>query len=544
MAQARTQTHDSDSAIDLLQQALQICADYQDARDLLAKNPPAGPSQLVAQVSDTLVSLRWQASPTRGSLRYRVMRKVGSPPVSAQDGATLATVTGAYYSDTSPEIGKPLYYAVFADRGGVPSLHAATLSQAVMLTPPVAQVVAQVNDRQVELSWDTPANARRILITRKEDAPPRDQRDGIPVKALDLHHLTDQEVRNDTSYFYRIVCQYADAQGGERLSTDVIVEATPQVPPAPIRDFVIETQSVSASERLATLRWVAPAKGNAVVLKSPQQPTLRVGAIIPEDQLHEYGTVLRGQRETLTDRWLQEGACAYTLVVVFQRMAYIGASQPFAAVDDVRDLRARNLGASVRLSWTWPATCQRVVVALSGDHWPSRQDPTATQHTVVKAVYDHTEYFELSGRHEKDLFIVVYAEMRAAGATVYAPGISRGARVQLRIASKGALESAIRRVKPLFGTAQLVLRLRTRTATTLPAFIIRSKQYGLPFTKTDGEFVTRVGPFTTPIELVDVQLEARRYAQETFARLFLEDDNANELVEVNHPNRERLRLDA
>ena len=533
-----------DDAADICQQALRQCADYKEARDLLAKNPPAPPAQLVARVGGSVVNLNWQRSSTRGTSAYRIVRKRGTQPVSSGDGQTIATVVGTSCDDTTPEVGVPLFYAVFADREGVPSTQGAMITQPIMLTADVRDTVARVDNGLIELTWQPPANVRQVAVTRKEGLPPRDLHDGVALTVLDHSHLTDRGLRNETRYYYRIVCQFLDQKETLVNSAGIIVDATPQIPPQVVSLLSVEMTRSGANERVAVLRWKAPAKGSVAIVKATQPPALRAGSVIPEANLRQYGQILQGQQETLSDIWQHAGACYYLPVVLFQHMAYAGPAQHFAAVDDVAGLHIQNQGAVVRLHWVWPDGCRKAQVATSLSGWPPANDPAANVRMVDRTLYDRLGYFEIPGQANQDLFIVVYAVMALNGEDVLAPGTTSGARAHLRIGSKVVLEYEIKRSKssPLFGKDQVTLQLRPRTPARLPAMILKRKQYSLPFNKTDGDFVQRVEAFAEAVDRADIPLEIGAYPPESYAKLFLEDDGAYDVVEVNHPSRDKLRI--
>lgn len=527
----------ADHKADLCTQALRICADYAEARDLLAKMPPEPPSNLVVTPSERIVSLRWSASPTR-SAGYVVVRKSGSKPVSAKDGQQVGKVAGYNFDDTQPTRGVPLYYAVYADREGVTSAAGAVALRAVLLIAEVEQLAQRVDDGAVELTWQPPANATRITVVRKEGGVPRGPVDGTVLVPVEPGHLVDRGLVNSRRYGYAVYCQFRDADGAVVMSHGVTLEAAPEIPPRPVDALHMSTTPSGAGFDVR-VTWQAPAKGEVAVLKSAQEPALRAGEVVPAEGLSRYGQVIQGDRYGLTDHWGAPGAAYYLPLVIFQRMAYAGTAHRWVCIDDVYNLRVQHLGPTVRLQWDWPRDCHDALVAYDRVGWPRLGvQPTTSTLKITRAEYERLGYVDLSATGGEDYFISVAAVVQHGGDTI----IGGGARAQVRLASRVTLEYDLRAPGRLFGAKHYRLVLRSNAAATLPILLLRSKRHGLPMGKADGELLYRTsGP--TPVEgELEIELPDRSYAPDTYAKLFLEDDAAYDAIKVFHPEREKLRL--
>jgi len=86
---------------ELCRKALKLCVDCQNARDLLGTFSLTPPSNVQAKKGEMLVSLTWDSSPV-DDIKYKIIRKANSHPVSVNDGVVLATVAGCLYDDTKP----------------------------------------------------------------------------------------------------------------------------------------------------------------------------------------------------------------------------------------------------------------------------------------------------------------------------------------------------------------------------------------------------------------------------------------------------------
>jgi len=118
--QAKTRSNENQK-LDLYLSAIEECADSRDALDALATIPPAPPTHLNIQTSEKIISLKWQASTSKRGVKYKIIRKIGSPSASVADGEELREVPLCQYDDNTATAGVTYFYAVFAVRGAIPS---------------------------------------------------------------------------------------------------------------------------------------------------------------------------------------------------------------------------------------------------------------------------------------------------------------------------------------------------------------------------------------------------------------------------------------
>jgi hypothetical protein len=527
----------ADDNADLCTQALRVCSDYAEARDMLAKMPPAPPTNLVVTPSDRIVSLKWTPSATRNA-GYVVVRKSGSQPVSAKDGQQIGKVAGYVYDDTQPVRGLPLYYAVYADREGVTSAAGAVASRSVLLLAEVDRLAHRVSDGAIDLTWQPPDNATRVSVVRKEGGVPRGPVDGIVLTPAESGHLVDRGLVNGRRYGYGVYCQFRDQDGTVLTSRGVTLEATPETPPQPVRTMAITTTATSAGFDVR-LTWQAPGKGEVAVLKSPGEPTLHAGEVTPVDTLSRFGQVMQGERNSLTDHWSKPGVAYYLPLVLFQRMAYVGTAQRWVCIDDIRNLKVQNLGPTLRLQWEWPRDCNDALVAYDRTDWPQPGvRPSTSTLKVTRAEYERLGYSDLGASGSQDYYITVAAVVQYGGDTI----TGGGARTHLRLASMVTLEYDLRPPGRLFGAKHYRLALRTSAPVSLPVLVLRGKRLGLPMSKADGDLIYRSDGALEITRDLEIELPDRTYSPNTFGKLFLEDDAAYDAIKVFHPDREKLRL--
>lgn len=527
----------ADSKTDLCLQALQICADYQEAKDLLRMLPPSAPSNLQFRENGSTISLQWTTSPTR-NVNYQIIRKTGSPPISPNDGLVLATVSGHIYEDTQPEIGLPTFYAVFATLADIPSRDAALLQRPVFLLRNVTEVKTRVDSQRVELSWQAHSRIAGLWIVRKEQTPPTSSNDGIHLIPLDHSHLVDDSVENGHLYYYAIYSQFTDYAGKLIHSDGVVVSARPEAAPSPIMSLDIESHKTTRGHEVR-LRWSAPEKGQAAILKSRSKPSLRVGETIAQNDLTTYGQILVDKPDSFTDTWTQSDVAYYTPLVIFQGIVYAGPSRRVAVIDDVSDLRYQNLGSAIRLNWTWPANCHEVLVTYDHQTWPQLDETTQRYQKVTRIEYEHRGYHDIKGIPNADHYIVVAAVIIQGDDRI----IGSGLRLHARLVGKIVIIYEIKIVRHLLGPKKRLLQVTVRgSVVSLPTLLLMTKQGRLPLRKEEGELLYRLNGSAFVENILEKELPEKTFAPRTFGKLYLEDDKMYEAVTIHHPSEEKLRL--
>lgn len=526
-----------DQAVQYSQEALGICADCAAARKVLEKVPPAPPAALTAALGEKVVSLRWQPSASE-NVAYSIVRKKDSRPVSVNDGDKLDTVDGTLFDDAGAEPGLPLYYAVFTDREGVPSKEGAVLQEPIMILRDVDQLMAQVNDRQVQLSWTPPPNVHEVQIIRSTTAMPRSILDGQSIPTLSNDQAIDNTVENDRPYYYRVFCKFKDVNG-KLLTTDGAgIKAVPQVPPSPI-DHVDITATGQPNNRVVRLRWTAPSKGDVVVIKAGKPTGLELGATLRQDDLDQYGELLAAQADGLNDQLDQLGAFYYVPVVLFGSVAYVGCEQRFASADDVSNLTVRNMGHVLRLQWDWPENCAEAIVAYSYLDWPTLESDSTVRARLSRAQYNLHGYFDIRDPKEADHYIVVFAVIGQGEQTIISSGTTPSARKKAVLQSRLSLTYEIG--KP-FLKKNNVLSVQAIGKGELPALVLVGKSGSLPMSKSDGMLIKSIPPREVNNDRAQIELTDAPRQSNLYARLFLQHDADLDRVSIRMPDQKKLRL--
>jgi hypothetical protein len=513
-----------------------ICKDLPGLENL--RIPPSPPAHLQAKVQGSRVSLAWRPS-TTPNVFYILVRKSHTPPTTPMDRIVVSdNISGcAYEDDAVLEAGLPLYYAVYSGYSEVRSTSAAVLARPVMATRSVLSVRAQVGDQQVDLDWKTPPHCYSVIVVRKEQTAPASITDGVRVGEYPVpeKHLTDHNVRNGQTYHYALYCQFKDLEGKTVPSSAEYISATPDQPPQPIYHLDI-TGKRSGNEYEVEISWQRPKKGDVVIMKTDKAFDLSAGEEIPEKDLYLHGERLPQRPDSITDRWTKAGVAHYTPVILYQNMAYIGASQRFVCVDTITNLEIKNLGDKLQFSWTWPENCQEVQIAYDLEGYPRLDDLNGNVERVSRARYEQQGYFYLPGTADQEYYMIITAIITLEGTKIAAEGILR----QTRQVTLLELRYEIR--QPDLFHRKRALHITMNRPGRLPEMRLIGKRDRLPFTKSDGELIKSIDSILLTGKKYTVNLPERAYQEGTYVKLFLEDDSMYDSVSIINPEIVKLRL--
>ena len=200
--------------------ALDICADYNEARLLLQKYPPKAPKAIRQTISDgNVVRIDWDKSESQNMTTYTVVKKVGSKPTSPSDGTVLdSNLTINFYEDQNVVSATPYYYGVFAERCGVQSGVVVTSVPAIVFLD-VTGVQQELVEGKISVKWDCPHNVKSIEVWKKEGPiAPTGIGDGVQLNTDGLKGFVDTQCAYENSYL--IICTY-EANGIKKYSRGV-----------------------------------------------------------------------------------------------------------------------------------------------------------------------------------------------------------------------------------------------------------------------------------------------------------------------------------
>ena len=540
LKQARTV--DNDAAVAMYVNILHDCADCQSARDELARIPPAPPTDLNVNPGTDVIYLEWQPS-TSKDVRYIVVRKAGSMPTSAKDGVELTRTTGTRYDDAAPENGLPLFYVIYAERGGVLSLEHAPPDAYAQLAAPIDGLTSSIDNARVNLAWQTPPNVSGVVIQRSTENYPQHPFEGDTLPVINLSQATDTAVENGRAYHYSVFCQYKDAYGEAVFSTPKTISVTPQEPPTFIESLEADILRTGPKHSLR-LRFVPPEKGDAAVLVTTKPPDVYTHQIVPAKQITRQGEVVYGSAGEVQVTVEAAQIVYFTPLVLFGGMAYVGATLDYASLEDVKKLELKNLGKDLQLRWEWPRNCDKVIVAFSHTHFPTARDQTdVTRIEFTRAQYQRA-FFTLRDAARLDYYFAVFAVIQQDGQELMASGYNARARISL--SAPVEVRYSIQRERKIFGTPTFVLHISTEGTGSVPDMVLARQKHAPPHTRSAGEVIVHVRGAKIREGGLKVELPESAIQEGCYAGLFLVDENLYESrgghVRIMNPAIEMLKV--
>lgn len=535
IARARGQTEEAAAQYE---RALGEVADYEAALSGLQECNPAAPINLLTTVYTRRIILSWEPGPSQGRISYRVVRKVGSPIADAADGTIIADrVAALQCEDRSPEIGRSLFYAVFAIRREAISLTSVSTEPLFIAAPPTS-LELYTDGESVYGAWVLPVPYARVQVTRFQQGKPASRR---AIQVVDNRSFHDSNVVPGQSYTYEVVCIYHDVLLGTQESEQIHEQITVVEPPAAVYDLATQTD-----EGGVLLRWTPPSRGKVLLYRlQPEQ----VGEVPPAGTLcrlsvsQAWGAPIipRQNGQALDDRPLPlNGRVYYVPITTIASSAVVGRRESFIYVPDVRDVTAEDRGSYVEVRWRAEHTA---IVQVA---WSPTGPPTLEEHSHrSQIIYGQSPTgYRIPDYGGGPLHIAVFAGVGEHGSYTWSNATTTGSRTYLpgRAGLRLRYHVALRRVRRFFGPARLHVKIEHIGGEgTVPELkLVGRPGHRMPLRPTDGSSVLVV-PRGTPLPFETViDFPLANLSSPAMLRLCATSDFP--LVEIEHPAVETLKL--
>ena len=188
--------------------ALEICADYIEAKQLLQKYPPQPVSNLRLSVVDNKVCIDWNDPAQQKYVTFTVIKKNNIRPNGYDDGAVVGEgLTFTHIDDENVLPATTYYYAVFVSRNDVKS-QLVVCPTPVQIYPNVTGVEQIIVSKGIKVTFVPPKNVQAVEVY-KNAGPVAPSRVGEGHKVnCSNDGFTDENANEETSYY--IVCKYVN----------------------------------------------------------------------------------------------------------------------------------------------------------------------------------------------------------------------------------------------------------------------------------------------------------------------------------------------
>ncbi|MGA5464334.1 hypothetical protein [Mycobacterium sp. NPDC050041] len=367
-----------------LDAALRLDRDSEDiARDLasLPPDPPINVSvaSAVTTSGDTTVRVAWQAGlGSDDETRFRVVRKVGSPPVHVGDGTVIGEVAATTINDDQPEFVDTTHYAVFAFRGKGFSLPGAG---SITVVPTISGLTLTATPTGVGGHWSNPPQAIEATVVQ---VAPDGTRTRIPLSSS-ASFVSDHLVQGQR-YQFEVTAHYRSRTGAAAASQPVVKDAVPRAEARPVPTLTVKPVTTADGACRIEAQWSRQPHHEVQLWCFPQEPPLAYGSRVTPKALSDKGRQLHGQGgskasvSTLVAD-VPSGLMHYLAITVDDAERVVGQVDQLGICEPVGNPKVQRFGDEAVLSWDWPDADYSVRAVWSG---PS----TSGEQVISKPTYD------------------------------------------------------------------------------------------------------------------------------------------------------------
>ncbi|MEK7989371.1 MAG: zinc ribbon domain-containing protein [Thiotrichaceae bacterium] len=533
----------SDERLEAYISALSEALDCQEALDEMAKIPPEPPKNAGAIAGFQDISLSWTASSSKGEISYRVIRKLGTPPLGANDGETIGETAQMNMTDSKTEIGEEYCYAVYTLRGGSLSRLASTTDTVMRITNlPEQNITIMPADQSIQMNWQVPPKTYDIEVWAKQGCVPMQRGDGRKLNNVRREGFIDNNLQNDVTYGYLIFLIFQDSKGNKIYSHGVKKQVQPTEPPQPITTLTLIKHS-----RHIDVQWQTPIKGYVQLFSADTKPTYDTGDSIAIKTLSDLGQSIPIQRAGRSKLSIDfQGVVYLTPVTIQNSLAIVGTCKSVTSIDGVQNLQGSIRYQQLYLEWNWPSGAKKAVVAYRHDTYPkSATDDNATIYIIGLQEYKAKgEAFVIKQAQTQQYYFSVFIIADNTKNTLY----SEAQHCLINNAGSQEIYYEIRLHKRWFGLGKVYKAVLLLTAldksVDIPSLILVKKANNLPLRRTDGQIIYTIKKNTVAIfnHKLSIDLSADIITKKYYAKLFFEHDEDAEKYRLIPSAHEKLRI--
>ncbi len=485
-ARAAIAANNDDQAAAAAMRALELCADFNEARLFIAQYPPKPPLNVRFELGGSSVRLMWQLSPSRSGTTYSVIRKVGSMPANAEDGSVVASFLSIdFFEDKSVSSATRYYYGVYATRAGVNS-PVAVCRTPVQIFSDITNLRQEMIEGKIAVKWDAPDNVKEIQVWRqKGPVAPQRAGDGEAVKNVAKDGFADAVMGE---YSYLILCKYEIA--GQTFYSKGVSRC--------FKTFeMLKPITGVTVKRLSGCEYSFAAKadtGTLHLLFSPQKLACRTDTLL---QIAGYSEMMKGAKELtvsfLGDQMsfvLPQDVVGYVYPLVSNDQLYIVAPPvEVNSICGVRDLSYKSDNTGGIVSGNLHPSCVNVIAKISERGYVSELTDPADTIKISASEFKSTGGIKLSLKRNISYYVTVFTEVALGGRT----SVTNGERLEEvicqrdRMTVKFCMEYTANPMKPF----KVSIKFAADSEAEVPDMLLM-RGSPKPLNKSRGELVEKI----------------------------------------------------
>lgn len=482
-----------DGGVAAVLRALDICADFNEAKQFISKYPPRPPMGVRCELGKDSVKIVWQLSPSRTNTTYSVIRKVGTMPANPEDGAVVGSnLTIDFFEDKGIASATRYYYGVFTERGGVYS-QVAVCQTPVQMFGDVMNIRQEMVEDKISVKWDAPDNVKEIQVWKKKGTvPPQRTGDGERVKTASMEGFTDS-ASGENSYY--IACRY-EINGQTYWSRGVARMFKNYEILKPIEGVNVTQLSLTEFLFEGTVHT-----GKIRLIFIDKKLTCRTNVLL---QNSGYGEAVSGGRE-LALSYDADGKITFTLplnsvgyvypVIYNDQLFMVAPPLEVNSVSGIRNLNYVDNGSNGLISGVLNPKVLNVIAKISEKGYVNSFSDPADTIKVTASDFNATGGIKLSLKRNVDYYVTIFCEVDLAGRTA----LTKGERYEEvicqrdKIVVKFALEYVTNPVKPF----KVTVKFAADSAAEIPECIIKCGM-PKPLDKSKGDLIEKIAK--TPLK--------------------------------------------
>lgn len=504
--------------------AIDAAADCDKAAQFLSKTPPLPPTSLQATTSTKGIALKWQESLSKGTITYRVLRKVGEESKHFRDGEIINESSSISFVDENAIGGIPYYYNIYALRGSIVSKECISAGPFIR-NAEVDYIKVIPGDQSIELNWLKPEGAIDVEVWKKEGSIPAHREDGQLLSLETAEKVIDRDVVTNREYGYLIVAVYK-VNGNKVYSKGLT-----RISKLAISSQTLESIEVTRKDDGILLQWEISEAAEQFMFYYAYKPfteadekTLAKGNQLESrqivDQLHHKNEVLLQ---------VNMSGIVYILPVIHKNgTIIIGDMITSRSLPEVSSITHRVNNDLAFLEWNWPSNIEEVAIVINEHHFIKSLHASKDDYvTLTKDVYNQKGYYELSMK-ERDYYVTIFTKIKSSDGVSY----SNGHHYLIVRTNTLNLTYEIRQ-KGMFSKRN-TLHISAESVTWIPDLILVMNESNVPTNKHQGEIILNIRSQKIYNEEV-FNLSKKHLQENMYAKLFFDNDEDAKKIRLQTP---------
>jgi hypothetical protein len=507
-----------------LVRALELVADHRQAQQQLARMKPLPVGEVRMELDGSEgVRVSWLASASPGELRYRVRREVLR---GAASSTVLAESEALEVKDHDVDAGAIVRYGVGAERAGGSA--ETVWGEALLVVCEVQDLTVLEREGEVGLSWRPLQSSARVEVQRLDE-----RSKAVKEIPCDRAGANDRDVENGARYRYCVRVSYLDDQGRLHRTRGLVVFGSPAVKPLPVTDLLVEEDDGSLR-----LRFTSPAVGTVQVVRCASRPEALSTEELSAEELASLGEPMPSDTRGIHDP--HPGGLAWYLPISTSGDCNV-AGQPVMSLGLglITEVRAVDLGSSVKITWRWPRDVHAAIVLWRRDRQPGgAEDDRAERALTTTARYATEGGVEIEVPGEQAVFIAVLPGIRVGEEMLHPSYVDRRSRTVVNRRAQTDIGYSVRRSR--LRKRSVAVTITEPCQGPLPDLLVVAKRGELlPRSASDGEVLARLGGSSAIREL---PIDVSGLGRPLVLRLFLGSEPSAGSYRIQHPNTDELLL--